>query len=191
VTAGSGRAARNQALNLLAAAGFTDPARVFDLYPHQLSGGMAQRAVLAMSLCGNPILVIADESTKGLDSEARDRFLERIGKCHAKAALLVITHDLEVAAAGERIVVMYAGLVVEEGPAATVLYTPRHPYTIGLLAAHPSRGLTPIPGLPPETCAIPRGCPFHPRCTKRSMACDRDLPPLEGNSMGRIRCWYL
>ncbi|MGH3695750.1 MAG: ABC transporter ATP-binding protein [Pseudonocardiaceae bacterium] len=144
-----------------------------DRYPHELSGGMAQRVATALALVGDPWLLIADEPTTGLDRALVDALLDELRRLMADhRAVLLITHDL--AAAGrvaDRIAVMYAGHLVELGPAAEVLGRPRHPYTRGLVDSLPDRAFTPIPGLPPLLTDLPTGCPFRPRCTRAVPEC--------------------
>ncbi|MDF5755889.1 ABC transporter ATP-binding protein [Spongiactinospora sp. TRM90649] len=144
-----------------------------DRYPHELSGGMAQRVANAMALAGDPWLVLADEPTSGLDRPLVERAMATLRElCDEGRAVLLITHDLRAAErVADDIAVMYASRLVEIGPAARVLARPRHPYTAGLVAAQPDREFTPVPGLPPELTALPDGCAFRPRCTRADDAC--------------------
>jgi len=142
-----------------------DPADL-DHYPHELSGGMAQRVVLALALAGEPELIVADEPTSGLDRPLVERTVDGLRAiADAGCAVLLITHDL---AAAERVAtdlaVMYASRIIETGPAHDVLATPWHPYTAGLLDALPDRAFVPLPGDPPDLTALPDGCAFRPRC---------------------------
>jgi peptide/nickel transport system ATP-binding protein len=190
----SKRAARDRAVELLERVGIPDAARRVDEYPHQWSGGMCQRAVIAMAVANRPRLVIADEPTTALDVTVQARVLRVLRQVQADtgAAVLLITHDLGVVAEmADRVVVMYAGRVVEEATATDLYRNPRHPYTRGLLASLPrvdavSR-LTSIPGQPPQLHAVPPGCPFHPRCeTSRGRArCVEEVPPLLAAGAGR------
>lgn len=150
-----------------------------DRYPHELSGGMAQRVATALALVGDPWLLIADEPTTGLDRDLVDALLDELRRLIADhRAVLLITHDLAAAhRVADRIAVMYAGHLVEVGPATDVLERPRHPYTRGLVDALPDRAFTPIPGLPPLLTDLPAGCPFRPRCTRVIPDC-RHRPPL-------------
>jgi oligopeptide/dipeptide ABC transporter ATP-binding protein len=179
-----------KALSLLAQVGFSDPESVSTLFPHQLSGGMAQRVLLALGLTANPALVIADEPTRGLDVEARDRYLALSQKLYRKAAFLMITHDLSAAKSCDRIMVMYAGRVVEEGPAAKVLSQPRHPYTRGLVAAHPERGFRAIPGQPPRLNERFDGCAFMPRCAVAAPTCRTQAPPILDHGHHSVCCCH-
>lgn len=183
---------RNQAmakaLVLLQAAGLKDARRYGRAYPHHLSGGMKQRVLLAMAMAGDPALILADEPTKGLDPEAVAGVL-RLFRSLEKEAVLAITHDLGFAAAlGGRVVVMYAGMVVENIPAQKLLEKPHHPYTRALVAAQPVNGLRPPPA--PKTAVpwIADGCPFRHRCPEAYPQCTR-LPPLFDHGGHAVRCW--
>src|SRR5713101_8310124 len=153
-------------------------------FPHQLSGGLRQRAMIAMALAAGPRLLIADEPTTALDVTVQKQILDLLDRLRRELqlGLLFITHDLGVAAqVAERVAVMYAGRIVEEGPAREVLAAPRHPYTQGLLAASPTlkRGaLMPIPGTVPQLTALPPGCAFEPRCELRRDECTAAVPAL-------------
>lgn len=150
-----------------------------DRYPHELSGGMAQRVANALALVGDPWLLIADEPTTGLDRDLVDGLLEEFRHMIDDGrAVLLITHDLAAAErVADRIAVMYAGRIVELGPAKAVLDTPRHPYSRGLGDALPDRGFTPIPGQPPLLTDLPPGCSFAPRCDRATPTCT-EHPPL-------------
>ncbi len=193
--------------SLLAEVGFDDPGRVRGLYPHQLSVGMAQRVQLAIALAGDPELLIADEPTASLDSVGQRQVLELLGEIQGRRemALLLISHDL--ALVGEfcqRVMVVYAGQMVEEGPAAEVLRSPRHPYTRALLSARPDprRGVpaSPIPGRVPGPSDTPEACLFADRCPAVRDRCREQMPELRshpgdggpGGTHGasRVRCWY-
>jgi oligopeptide/dipeptide ABC transporter ATP-binding protein len=151
---------------------------------------MAQRVILALGLTGNPVLVIADEPTRGLDSTARDRYLMLTRNVYAKAAFLMITHDINAAAACDHIMVMYSGRIVEAGPAEQILSTPLHPYTQGLMASHPDNGMKAIPGMPPNLDTPVSGCEFYPRCRLKTKDCDRRLPEPRNNGERHIRCFH-
>ncbi|MER5318814.1 ABC transporter ATP-binding protein [Streptosporangium roseum] len=144
-----------------------------DRYPHELSGGMAQRVANAMALAGDPWLLLADEPTGGLDRPLVDRAMASLRElCDEGRAVLLITHDLRAAEkVADDIAVMYAGRLVELGPAAGILERPRHPYAAGLVDAQPDRAFVPIPGMPPELTRLPAGCAFAPRCSSASAAC--------------------
>ncbi|MBW3556722.1 MAG: ABC transporter ATP-binding protein [Actinobacteria bacterium] len=181
-------AARKRAVELLGRVGVPDAAQRLDDYPHQWSGGMSQRAMIAMALANEPKLLIADEPTTALDVTIQAQVLDvlRHAKEETGATVVLITHDLGVVAEmADRVVVMYAGRVVESGSVWEVFHSPRHPYTLGLLASLPRlnndlRHLEPIPGQPPSLISVPRGCAFHPRCRLRRgrERCVDQVPPL-------------
>jgi oligopeptide transport system ATP-binding protein len=180
--------ARNRAVELLQMVGIPGAARRLDDYPHQFSGGMRQRVMIAMALSCNPELLIADEPTTALDVTIQAQILELIQRLQHElgTAVIIITHDLGVVAGmADRVIVMYAGRVVEEGPTEEIFARPRMPYTIGLLRSIPrldeaeGRILTPIRGLPPDLINLPQICPFSPRCDYFIPgACDQQVPPL-------------
>ena len=151
-------------------------------FPHQLSGGLRQRAMIAMALASRPKLLIADEPTTALDVTVQRHILDLLDRLRRELdlALLFITHDLGVVAkVADRVAVMYAGRIMEEGPVRKVLRSPQHPYTQGLLAASPTlerRTLSPIPGTVPKLTELPPGCAFSPRCPFRSAPCERSVP---------------
>jgi oligopeptide/dipeptide ABC transporter ATP-binding protein len=171
--------AREQAVGLLRRVGIPSPERRLDDYPHQFSGGMRQRAMIAIALAGQPRLLVADEPTTALDVTIRAQVLDLIDELRAESGLAVamITHDLGVVAERcERVMVMYAGQVVETGPTAEVIASPRHPYTRGLMASLPSledpdRPLHAIPGQVPDLAHVDAGCRFRNRCPLAIGAC--------------------
>ncbi|HEX5586375.1 MAG TPA: ABC transporter ATP-binding protein [Acidimicrobiia bacterium] len=184
--------AATRARDLLALVGVsTGGARERD-YPHQLSGGMRQRVVLAMALANEPRLLVADEPTTALDVTTQAQILELLDHLRSELglALLFVTHDLGVAAAvADRVVVMYAGRVVESAAATELFSAPRHPYTRGLIESSPrfgtERGSLPaIPGQPPGLSDVPAGCAFHPRCGFAEPRCAEAVPPLESVADG-------
>jgi peptide/nickel transport system ATP-binding protein len=175
---------QRRALEALERAALNDPARRARQYPHQLSGGLRQRVMIAMALAAGPGVLIADEPTTALDVTVQKQILELLAKLRRELQLsmLFITHDLGVVAqVAGRVAVMYAGRIVEEGPVAEVLRVPRHPYTEGLLRAAPRLArekLVPIPGTVPSLEALPAGCAFAPRCPQHLAQCDAGVPEL-------------
>lgn len=165
-------------------------------YPHQLSGGMRQRAMIALGLACKPSLLIADEPTKGLDVTVQTQIIQLLktlpGNQNAAGSILLITHDLGVAAVlANRIAVMYAGKIVELGGVKDIFNKPGHPYTRGLIAAHPGNGLQPIGGHSPSLLNPPPGCGFHPRCPVAKPLCRLETPPLAAITETRkVRCHY-
>jgi peptide/nickel transport system ATP-binding protein len=179
--------ARARAIDLLGAVGIPRPAQRVDDFPHQFSGGMRQRVMIAMALSCNPDLLIADEPTTALDVTIQAQILELIGRLKDEfgSAVVLITHDMGVVAdVADRVLVMYAGRVVEEGDKRRLFYDPQHPYTWGLLGsiarldrARPRR-LTAIKGQPPSLISLPPGCNFGPRCPHRFSRCVEEDPAL-------------
>ncbi len=192
------REVRRRAVEALRRASVPEPEARAEQFPHQLSGGLRQRAMIAMALAAGPRLLIADEPTTALDVTVQKQILGLLDRLRRelKLGLLFITHDLGVVAqVAERVAVMYAGRIVEEGPAREVLVAPRHPYTQGLLAASPTleRGsLVPIPGSVPQLTSLPPGCAFEPRCSLRRAECARAVPELRAvSSLHAARCVLL
>jgi len=194
----SRRAARARALELLQEVGIPDPATRLDNYPHQMSGGMRQRVMIAIALASEPELLIADEPTTALDVTVQAQILELLDRLRAARgmAVLLITHDLGIVAGrADRVAVMYAGRLVEEAGTAELFARPSHPYTRGLMASvplisGPVTRLTPIAGTVPPPTAWPAGCRFHPRCPAALPRCPTDdPPPLPLGSDHRMRCW--
>jgi peptide/nickel transport system ATP-binding protein len=175
-----GEAAHDRAVALLDRVGIPDPATRASQYPHEFSGGMAQRVVVAMALAGDPDLLIADEPTTGLDVTIEAQLLGLLDDL----AVQLISHDLGVVAGFcDRVLVMYAGQAVERAPVDDLFYDPKHPYTAGLLSAIPRIGddrdrLATIPGTTPDLASPPPGCRFHPRCPYAEDACTKRDPPL-------------
>ncbi len=181
------QAALDRAVELLSVVGIPFPEQRINSYPHELSGGMRQRVVIAIAMANNPDVIIADEPTTALDVTVQAQVLEALEAARAEtgAALILITHDLGVIAGhAERIGVMYAGKLVETGSIEDVFYRPRMPYTLGLLGSLPrldqskQERLTPIKGSPPSLLNLPPGCPFTPRCPLAEDICDREEPEL-------------
>jgi len=190
--------ARSRAINALDEVGIPAARDRIDSYPHQFSGGMRQRVVIALALCAEPRLVIADEPTTALDVSVQAQIIALLRRlCRDRGtSVMLVTHDMGVIAeAADRVAVMYAGRLAEIGPVADVLTAPRHPYTAGLMASTPgaSRGrqrLNQIPGAMPRLGSLPAGCAFHPRCDRRGAGCDSDPPPTLSATGGRAACWY-
>ena len=188
--------ARSRAVDLLEEVGIPDPSRRVDDYPHQFSGGMRQRAVIAMGLANNPALLIADEPTTALDVTTQAQILDllrRLRRDHG-SSIILITHDMGVVSQlADRVMVMYAGRAAEQGPKTDVFHRPRHPYTWGLLGSVPRaraprvRRLPAIPGSPASASAVPSGCPFAPRCGHRHDRCE-ERPELSGGPHADA-CW--
>ena len=195
-----GSAASKRAAELLDRVGIPDAAERLRAYPHELSGGMRQRVMIAIAIAGDPKLIIADEPTTALDVTLQAQIVELIKRLHRELGLTVIwiSHDLGVVAGlAETVNVMYAGHLMERGRVEDIYHRPRHPYTIGLLASIPrtdrasGRRLRPIPGRPPDLARLGAGCPFAPRCTAAEARCRTELPPLEnaGSADHVVRCW--
>ena len=190
-------AARMTALELLKEVGIPAAETRIDHYPHQFSGGMRQRVVIALALAGKPALIVADEPTTALDVSIQAQIttlLKRLCRDHG-ASVMLITHDMGVIAeTADRVAVMYAGRIVETGPVASVTRAPRHPYTRGLMASIPSMRtrqatLQQIDGAMPRLHAIPVGCAFNPRCERASAQCRAEKPVLEAQAHA-IACWH-
>ena len=193
--------ALERSLEMLKLVGIPAPERRLHEYPHQLSGGMRQRAMIAMALACNPALLIADEPTTALDVTIQAQILDLMGdlKAELSTASILITHDLGVVAqSAARVVVMYAGKVVEEADVIRIFEAPLHPYTAGLLQSIPridrrktkKERLTEIKGVVPIPSRLPPGCAFHPRCPKVMEICSRDAPRLKAAGDGhQVRCW--
>ena len=191
------KAARERALDLLNEVGISAPERRIDHYPHQFSGGMRQRVVIALALAAKPKLIIADEPTTALDVSIQAQIialLKRLCRDHDTAVML-ITHDMGVIAeTADRVAVMYAGRVAEIGPVADVIHRPRHPYTAGLMGSIPSivaerEELAQIDGTMPRLTAIPSGCAFNPRCPQVFDRCRRERPDLLPAGSTLAACW--
>ena len=189
--------ARERALGMLGDVGIPAPERRIDHYPHQFSGGMRQRVVIALALCAEPKLVIADEPTTALDVSIQAQIITLLKHmCRERgAAVMLITHDMGVIAeTADRVAVMYAGRIVEIGPVRDVIHKARHPYTSGLMSAIPRLGeqrerLAQIDGSMPRLTAIPRGCAFNPRCSSVFDRCRQVRPDLVVVDTTQAACW--
>ena len=193
--------ARRRALQLLDEVGIPAPEARFGHYPHQFSGGMRQRVVIALAIAAEPRLIVADEPTTALDVSIQAQIialLKHLAREHGTAVML-ITHDMGVIAeTAHRVAVMYAGRIAEIGPVREVLQAPRHPYTVGLMGSIPRLGagagkrharLAQIEGAMPRLNAIPPGCAFHPRCPRRFERCSAERPELLAADNARASCW--
>ncbi|MFC7705057.1 ABC transporter ATP-binding protein [Plastorhodobacter daqingensis] len=190
--------ARKRAIKLLDDVGIPDASRRIDDYPHQFSGGMRQRVVIALALCADPELVIADEPTTALDVSVQAQIIDVMKEICADrgAAIMLVTHDMGVIAeTADRVAVMYAGRLAELGPVAAVIKDAKHPYSQGLMGAIPKLGqhldrLVHIPGSMPRLNAIPKGCAFNPRCPKVFDKCRSHRPAASEIEPGRrAACW--
>jgi oligopeptide/dipeptide ABC transporter ATP-binding protein len=192
-------AALERTIRMLGLVGIPEPAQRAKEFPHQLSGGMRQRAMIAMALACNPEVLVADEPTSALDVTIQAQILEVIARLRHElgTAVILITHDLGIVAeTAERVIVMYAGRKVEEGSVERVFAAPQHPYTQLLLGsfpdvAHPDRPLRGIPGAPPRLDVMPNGCRFNPRCPHAFDRCRVEPPPLYPAAGGRASCFLL
>jgi peptide/nickel transport system ATP-binding protein len=189
--------ARQRAIQLLKETGIPAAEARIDHYPHQFSGGMRQRVVIALALAADPKLIVADEPTTALDVSIQAQIislLKRLCKEHG-AAVMLVTHDMGVIAETcDRVAVMYAGRIVEVGPVQSVIHAPAHPYTVGLMGSIPAMDedrerLTQIDGAMPRLNAIPRGCAFNPRCPKAFERCRVERPELMHAGTTRAACW--
>jgi oligopeptide transport system ATP-binding protein len=195
----SWHAARQRALNLLERVQVTDAQRRLGQYPHELSGGMRQRVMIATALACNPAMLIADEPTTALDVTIQAQILQLLAdlKHEQGMAMALITHDLGVVAGlADKVVVMYGGRVVESGPVGDLLTKPQHPYTRALLRSMPriddalDQPLATIRGQPPNPRRLPSGCAFHPRCDVATAVCSAERPPLKSGTDRRVACHH-
>ncbi|SMC93703.1 ABC transporter ATP-binding protein [Rhizobium sp. RU36D] len=191
--------ARDRAVAALEEVGIPAAAERLNSYPHEFSGGMRQRVVIALALCAEPSLVIADEPTTALDVSVQAQIIALLRRlCRDRGtAVMLVTHDMGVIAeAADRVAVMYAGRLAELGPVRAVINAPRHPYADGLMGAMPSlsigqRRLRQIPGAMPRPSKLPPGCAFHPRCPRSADKCRTDPPPvIADDPQGRAACWF-
>jgi oligopeptide transport system ATP-binding protein len=195
----SNREARERTAELLAMVGIPEAAQRLDDYPHQFSGGMRQRAMIAMALSCNPTILIADEPTTALDVTIQAQIIDLVKRLRDRLGMAVIwiTHDLGVVAGlAERVNVMYAGSIIETGPVKEIYGNPHHPYTVGLLGSlprpdeAPGTSLVSIRGEPPDLLGLPEGCPFAPRCDYVVERCRHEMPPLEPTDLDHlVACW--
>jgi peptide/nickel transport system ATP-binding protein len=191
-------AARQRALQLLDRVQIPQAERRLDAYPHELSGGMRQRAMIALALACRPKLLLADEPTTALDATVQIQILLLLRELQRETGMAVIfvTHDIGAAVeVADRLAVMYAGRIVEDRPVADLLAAPRHPYSAGLLAStvgaqHRGRPLATIAGAPPDLSALPAGCAFAARCSAALPDCRAAVPPLERKADGALACWH-
>jgi oligopeptide/dipeptide ABC transporter ATP-binding protein len=190
--------ARSRTLEVLGEVGLPSPERLVRLYPHQLSGGMRQRVLIACAVAPRPKVLIADEPTTALDVTIQQQIIELVAGLRDEYGLAVvwITHDLGVVARiADRVAVMYAGRVVEHAATRPLYATPQHPYTDGLLRSIPTEAdrhqqpLVQIGGTPVSIAALPPGCPFGPRCPQHRAVCDQEEPPLLQRGQSRAACW--
>ena len=186
-------------IEMLRQVGIPEPQTRMKNYPHEMSGGMRQRVMIAMALCCNPHLLIADEPTTALDPTIQAQIIELIKDLQQKRGMsvLFISHDLGVIAETcHRVVVLYAGSVMESAPVRTLFHQPLHPYTKGLIASIPKAGakvsgrLPSIEGSVPHFTDMPVGCPFHPRCPYAGERCRQEMAPLTGDETHQVRCFY-
>jgi len=191
--------ALDRVVELLRMVGIPEPEKRLTQYPHQFSGGMRQRVMIAMALACNPQILIADEPTTALDVTIQAQIIDLVKRLRSELGMSVIwiTHDLGVVAGlAERVIVMYAGYIVEEAQIKELYHNPMHPYTIGLLNSLPRldssdrRRLADIPGLPPVLVEKPKGCPFAPRCTYVFDRCKENPPLLDVGVKHRVACWW-
>ena len=194
------REARARAIEMLKLVGIPAAEKRIDSYPHEFSGGMRQRVMIALALSCNPKLLIADEPTTALDVTIQAQILNLIKKLNKQFGMttMLITHDLGVVATVcDKVAVMYGGLIMEYGTADEIFYHPRHPYTMGLLGSIPhvdggeKRRLIPIDGTPPDLINPPKGCPFSTRCKYCMNVCTREQPPYFAEDKHRTMCWML
>ncbi len=196
----SRREARARAIEMLKLVGIPAAEKRIDSYPHEFSGGMRQRVMIALALSCNPKLLIADEPTTALDVTIQAQILNLIKKLNSQFGMttMLITHDLGVVATVcDKVAVMYGGLIMEYGTVDEIFYHPRHPYTMGLLGSIPhvdggeKRRLIPIDGTPPDLINPPKGCPFSTRCKYCMNVCTREQPPYFAEDKHRTMCWML
>jgi oligopeptide transport system ATP-binding protein len=194
------KAAKERAADLLTLVGIPEAEKRLDSYPHQFSGGMRQRAMIAMALSCEPKLLIADEPTTALDVTIQAQIVDLVIRLKEELGMAVmwITHDLGIVAEmAHKINVMYAGYIIERGSAQDIFKRTKHPYTMGLLGSLPKIDEAPgtklfsIPGLPPDLVKLPKGCPFFARCAFREEKCKTEMPPLEEaeNEGHIVACW--
>jgi len=197
------RQARDRAVEMLRRVNIPEPEKRLNQYPHQLSGGMLQRVMIAMALSCNPRILMADEPTTALDVTIQAQILELMQSLREDfdTGVVLITHDMGVVAeTADRVVVMYCGRPVEQGPVEAIFETPQHPYTLGLLGALPhlnpggdvgDQPLNEIPGIVPPLTKLPAGCRFAPRCTYATAKCHAEYPPLERKTDTQLAaCWH-
>jgi len=184
--------AKEKAIEILDSVRIPSPSGRVNEYPHEFSGGMKQRVMIAIGLACDPALIIADEPTKGLDVTIKSQIVTLLEEVTEDTAMLLITHDLGVARAlCDRIALMYAGELVEYATTREIFENPLHPYTRGFLGSLPSNGLVPIPGMSPSLINLPDGCRFHPRCDHAKAICQKKHPELIEVEAGHfVRCFH-
>lgn len=192
--------AKEKAIEALSLVALPSPKEQLSRYPHQLSGGMNQRVMIAMALSTHPSLLIADEPTTALDVTVQAQILDLLKELQTKLtmSILLITHDLSIIAQhAERVAIMYAGMIVETAKAEAIFDRPFHPYTQGLIDSipqlnQPRKRLTPIPGSVPDPLSPMIGCSFHPRCSKADKICQQGMPEMKTVELGHeVRCWKI
>jgi peptide/nickel transport system ATP-binding protein len=184
--------AKHKAIEMLDSVRISSPSRRSNEYPHEFSGGMKQRVMIAMGLACDPSLIIADEPTKGLDVTIKAQIIQLLKEVTEQKAMLLITHDLGVARElCDRIALMYAGELVEYAQVGEIFEAPLHPYTRGFLGSLPRNGLVPIPGMSPSLIDLPLGCRFHPRCADAKAICRKKHPNMIEIEDGHfVRCFH-
>ncbi len=180
---------RQRAMEYLSRVGFESPEDIFNSYPHRLSGGMNERALIAMAVSVEPEIIIADEPTKGLDTHSKNDVLRLLQEISRDTSMLLITHDFKTAEICEKTAIMYSGQVIEYGPTEEILKDPWHYYTKGLIAAHPANGMRAIPGQHRLEDRSAQGCRFRERCSAAEAEC-RTPPSMQTHGGRQVRCHY-
>ncbi|GCC10123.1 oligopeptide transport ATP-binding protein OppD [archaeon] len=181
--------AGERVLELFKSVKLSEPEKLINQYPHQLSGGMKQRVLFSMGMAGSPELLIADEPAKGLDAPLKAQTIKLLGRISSKTSMLLITHDLKATRICNKVAVMYAGEIIEYGRIEEIFENPRHPYTQGLVRSLPEKGFIPIEGVSPSLISLPQGCRFYPRCQIVSIKCRNEHPGFKTASGRFWRCF--